>query len=80
MSSEERLVVMDLFQLETFLAVAEERSFSAWCMVQPGDCSPSRRVVSKKTIWLLAGIEIAYFDMDNIIMRTYDEGKKYHQN
>ncbi len=27
------------------------RSFSSWCMVQPGDCSPSRRVVSKKTIW-----------------------------
>ena len=28
------------------------RSFSSWCIVQPGDCSPSRRVVSKKTIWL----------------------------
>src|SRR5665213_509874 len=24
------------------------RSFSSACMVQPGDCSPSRRVVSKK--------------------------------
>jgi len=24
------------------------RSFSPRCMVQPGDCSPSRRVVSKK--------------------------------
>ena len=32
------------------------RSFSSWCMVQPGDCSPSRRVVSKKTIWLGAGM------------------------
>jgi hypothetical protein len=33
-----------------------KRSFSSWCMVQPGDCSPSRRVVSKKTIWFGLGI------------------------
>jgi hypothetical protein len=26
-------------------------------MVQPGDCSPSRRVVSKKTMWFGLGIE-----------------------
>ena len=33
------------------------RSFSSWCMVQPGDCSPSRRVVSKKMMWFGLGIE-----------------------
>ena len=26
-------------------------SFSSWSMLQPGDCSPSRSVVSKMTIW-----------------------------
>ena len=42
-----------------------KRSFSAWCMVQPGDCSPSRRVVSKKTIWSgLAEIMLAIGSTD----------------
>ena len=36
------------------------RSFSSWCMVQPGDCSPSRRVVSKKTIWFWFGLGISH--------------------
>jgi hypothetical protein len=34
-----------------------KRSFSAWCMVQPGDCSPSRRVVSKMTSWVSVAME-----------------------
>src|ERR1700722_20336778 len=37
-----------------------KRSFSSWCMVQPGDCSPSRRVVSKKTIWFWFGLGIEF--------------------
>ncbi len=51
------------------------RNFSLWCMVQPGDCSPSRRVVSKKTIWSLEGIRGATFDLDVIIMHAYDDGR-----
>jgi hypothetical protein len=47
------------------------RSFSSWCMVQPGDCSPSRRVVSKKTIWL-EDIGPGSLDLDLIIMHAYD--------
>ena len=53
------------------------RSFSSWCMVQPGDCSPSRRVVSKNTICSLEDIKGATFDLDVIIMHAYDDGKNY---
>src|SRR4030081_3843610 len=51
-----------------------KRNFSALCMVQPGDCSPSRRVVSKKTIWLedLEDIGPNSLDLDLIIMHAYD--------
>ena len=36
-------------------------AFLSWCMVQPGDCSPSRRVVSKKTIWF--GVAIGFLSL-----------------
>src|SRR6266851_3292802 len=55
------------------------RSFSSWCMVQPGDCSPSRRVVSKKTIWLDEDIGPGTLDLDLIIMHAYDGRWVYHK-
>src|SRR6202789_1162971 len=55
------------------------RSFSAWCMVQPGDCSPSRRVVSKKTIWFDEDIGLSTLDLALIIMHAYDGLKVYQK-
>lgn len=55
------------------------RSFSSRCMVHPGDCSPSRRVVSKKTIWSGAGIGTGTRDLDVIITQAYDGRKNYHK-
>ena len=40
------------------------RSFSSWCIVQPGDCSPSRRVVSKKTICSAASMQYPHHNAE----------------
>jgi hypothetical protein len=51
-------------------------------MVQPGLCSPSRSVVSKKTIWFEFGIGFALTGRSgstlNIIMKRYAKGIKYY--
>ena len=53
------------------------RSFSCVVMLQPGDCSPSRRVVSKKTILFGSTIEVGTLDLDVIIMQAYDDFHVY---